>query len=443
MIQLSKRYVVATTLAALLLALLYVFESATGAIRQTWYAHELKKRPRERTIRLPVVFPESSKWREVALRVTWKECPDSVNMHMCIKHPLAFDGGREQLTIQRPLSVEELPWRSFLALLEPKYSLRVAPDGHGLALWTDAGKTWQYVACDLDGPPIFFWQVTWNVDGGEPWPTTREAALAALKPNDFSNGFGRVPMEVVEQAETAAAAYACSHQGDDGLVPALVWRWAHGGPIGDGPRTLQCMVQLANERAEVRRTLVEAIERYDEKSDPGGHDHDGMVHGADVLGRLNDSSSADALADRILALLPSEDRYPLEGLTRALARLTLRTHVRSDKAHRTLTSVALGEHNLGHDCASSGIIARIDAIRALADYRDDTTLKVLQSIAASEPCVRTQVAWNDDIDSVRNRSCPEEIACWAGAAVAHAATPKQGAQLPEEVLRCGTRPNDE
>ena len=119
-----------------------------------------------------------------------------------------------------------------------------------------------------------------------------------------------------------------------------------------------------------------------------------------------------------MALLPNEDRYPLENLMRALARLTLRMHVRSDKTLRALTSVALGEHGLGRYCASSGIIARIDAVRALAEYRDETALKVLRTIAAGEPCVRTQVVWNDDIDSVRNADCPEEIACWAGAAIA-------------------------
>ena len=234
MIQLRKRYVIATALAALLLAMLCLFELATGTFRQAWYEYELKKRPQERTIRLPVVLPESSKRREVALRVTWKDCSNSVNIHWCIQHALVFDGGREQVTIQRPLYVDELPWRSFLALLEPSYSLRAAPDGHGLALSTDGGKHWQYIACDLDGPPIFFWQVAWDASGGSPWPATRAAALLALNPNDFSNGIVRVPMEVVERAQTAAAVYACSHQDDDVLVSALVWRWAHGGPIGPG-----------------------------------------------------------------------------------------------------------------------------------------------------------------------------------------------------------------
>ena len=199
-------------------------------------------------------------------------------------------------------------------------------------------------------------------------------------------------------------------------ITALVWRWAHGGVIG-GKHTLQCMVNLATERATVRRTLVEAIERYDVHSDPGTYDF-GMIHAADVLGRLDDGSSTDTLAERIMTILSSAYRNHIDDLTRALARLTLKTHARTGKARRTLATVALGEHDLGRWCASAGMRARIDAVRALADYQDEAARKVLETVAAREPCVRTAVVWNDDIDSVTQASCPEEVACWAAAALA-------------------------
>jgi len=337
--------------------------------------------------------------------------------------------------------------------------LSFAADGHALALSTDEGKAWRYVALDAGERPFYCRHVSFQ--GADPWasaPTTRALALEILaSSNEPGVETGRnhaTPGETfphdfrdVVHEFRGAVLFAGAHDDDPALRLALARALLlPGNQLGsdDLPeRAIERVAAAATKDEKVREVLLRA---------PAGPHFARLVR---VLALLPDAAAQDRLAEltateQAAAPTAAGDGRWLDAL-QALAASTLRRRAGCEAVARALTVAATGARpmppGLKYDYEKESVLAARAAARRIAAYGllglGTPAAKATVAEIARPPCQRAMyrdgqevvepgeapLPWSKgQLESVydeiqRDRSQHFTTSCWVRNALAAAAPP--------------------
>ncbi|HWB75655.1 MAG TPA: hypothetical protein VG755_11890 [Nannocystaceae bacterium] len=316
----------------------------------------------------------------------------------------------------------DTPKAEYEQLLDPKFDLRFAPDGHALAVSIDGGTTFRPVLFDL-GAPMFCRHESFGADAL--WagvPSSRKIALDILASASPPIGDGRLHLEVGEYPRArerfsaelkVARTYACARPDDaelrDALVAALLRPGAQISITSDYAPLAECVASLARDHAELRPRLLAVL---------GDVDHEKRSDAALALAQSDDETVQLALA-RALAAVPANCPYPNppEQQVECSDRRFLRNAfawslgVVSQKRGALPADVLAVALTLSRDTES---LAKIFGIRMLA-LTDDAAARARIAELAKEPCsepIAWTTAWPPFFDLLGNGDSPS---CWAAA----------------------------
>ena len=316
----------------------------------------------------------------------------------------------------------DTPKAEYEQLLDPKFDLRFAPDGHALAISIDGGATFRPVLFDLDAPMFCRHESFGAAALWDGVPRSRTIALDILASATPPIGDGRLHLEVGESPRArerfsgelkVARAYACARPDDaelrEAVVAAMLRPGAQISTTADFAPFAECVAQLARDHADLRpRLLAVVVDEQNEK----------RADAALALAQSNDENVQRALG-AALAALPPNCPYPSPPeRTVECSDLRYRRNAFAwslgvvSQARGTLPADALAVAlTLSHDSES---LAQIFGIRMLA-LTDDAAARARIAELAKEPCsepIAWTTTWPSFFDLLGNSDSPS---CWAAA----------------------------
>lgn len=316
----------------------------------------------------------------------------------------------------------DTPKAEYEQLLDPKFDLRFAPDGHALAVSIDGGATFRPVLFDLDAP-MFCRHESFGADAlWDGVPSSRSIALDILASADPPIGEHRLHLEVGEYPRArerfstelkVARAYACARPDDaelrEAIVAALLRPGAQISVTSDYAPLVECAAALARDHAELRPRLLEVL---------AGGDHELRSGAALALAQSDDEAVQHALATAVASLPPA---CPMPTPTDQQVECADRRFLRNAFAW-SLGVVSQQRRALPADALAAALalskdpetLTQIFAIRMLA-LSDDAGARARIADLAKEPCSEP-IAWTTDwapfFDLLGNSDSPS---CWAAA----------------------------
>ncbi len=315
----------------------------------------------------------------------------------------------------------------FLAWTDrPRYELRLAPDGHALALSED-GARWSYVA--LDVPDELFVCFHTRVEAREPFdalPTTRALAreiLASARradgrvvghPSDDGAGWSDGELR-------GALRYACAHLDDAALgrdVASALVREGMSAAIWDLPtraKVVACLGAFARRDEAVQKTLVDTLERAPAAA------LEQRAFAAEGLAALADETAQRVLAADLDWRVRSRPRFSECDLAAreawALAEVTERRRAAPREVEATLASLARSDVTCVGDATME--VVRAQSVRALAALTDAPARSTIDALATR--CSGATPAWPKSFDNEWEVADPRDwsvapVGCWAAAA---------------------------
>jgi len=351
-------------------------EPTTAEIRA-----EVERRPPARAASPRVTLPAGAPWQTAEVRVTWEavwpqpEIRFEASPHVSVDHLLVLGDARGDhafLLDRHFLGAAgdgiHVAWPDFVALLDARYEIQAAPDGHALAVSNDGGRSYRYAGLDAGSMPLYCLHHAWAPGDAGVWagaPSTRALALeifAATDPRSPSihRGADSPAVSRFERELRAAGAYACLHQADGEIAPAFATAFVNPGShlTSDDERPLlDCLRSMARSSAAVRDTFLRAL-------DGRGHDL-ARIRAADVLSGSADAGVQEALSRALLArdFDPGDGCHVLTALAAGLSRITLARGAAGEGARAALAAVLDGSRGC-HDRVQRD--AQANAIRGLA-----------------------------------------------------------------------------
>lgn len=318
-----------------------------------------------------VMFPPGSFWKSAQIFVGYHPGRFTRTSHISaqvIDVLRMNDGHKNQdftLDVFSSRELDDSKDPDFVARHKASFMLQVAPDGHALALSSDGGSHWNYVALDAGSAPLYCRHLSFSVPPqGDLWnaaPTTRHLALEILK----------TQVDLDQQAHDDTKGHAI-HEGSFTLELAGAVRFACGHP----------------EDETLRQELTEALIRPGDQIDFGGPRRDEVTQ---------------EMADCI-ARYARDDQTLRERLIHRLKQPELSLHHQRGRAALALSGVplkevqeALSRVNFADTCPDSQVIWSLARLTSLLHTATPEVLQVL--IKASEP-----------------RSCVSEISAVRGLA---------------------------
>jgi hypothetical protein len=409
---------------------------------------ELERRPTPRVASARVALPAGGRWRAAEVRVVWQAAwpgpafDVEATAYQLVEHQLVlFDArGEHPFVLDRHYLGSaadgiQVPWPDFQALLDARYQILAALDGHALALSTDGGATLRYAGLDAGAEPLWCPHRTWRPAPGDPFagaPTTRALALEIFAATDpavpsIHRGPDGPSVARFERELRPAGAFACLHPTDAEIVrafaTALVSERSYLTSADERP-LLDCLGAIARTDPAVRAVFLAALAR-------AGAAHElARTRAADVLGAGDGPDAQQALAGALTRedFDPGEGCRTLSAFTAALARLTMTRKAAGDEARRALVTIAAGRLPAKPGCAPEAPAhadARANAIRGLAAIArvDAEALAALRDLgrAPCEPSPWSPAplpAWTAELQGARDAAGNRYAsACWARAAL--------------------------
>ena len=366
--------------------------------------------------------PEGAKFARATARVSF--VPGVSGIHSSTSDHLLFElqldgapGGKIDLDDAYEGDAE------WAAMRKPDFALRFAPEGKALAVSLDGGKSYRFVSFETD-PPLYCRHERFSLDGG--WaamPDMRRVVLDILATTDppgpshshlAAGETPRVRWRYEKELE-GAVQYACAHLDDADLRKGVV-----DCILGEGSQldittliatVTECGGKVAQRDTALRATLLAALEKGSV---------DSRMRAAQTLSSVDDAAVQSALSRVLSTVKPCvlagaadtpeakrcrDDAFERDAFLWSLARVTLGLgSVPPDQVQALVDLTRDPQPRVAIHAARMLSVAAQPAARAR-----------LAELAAKE-CFRP-IRWSEDFRSWTDSGGPDDMPCWARAAL--------------------------
>lgn len=332
-----------------------------------------------------------------------------------------------------------LPDADYQARARANFTLVFSEDDHALAISSDGGTSWNYIALDLGEEAMFCPHVVFK--GSDPWstaPTTRALVLDILDArsphrhaDDKELRGDETDKSGFEHELRGAGRFLCQHPEDTDVrrafAKALVWPGRPLPLLSETRRAqLPCLQKAAVVDDVFRSVLVEALQSGDPRIET-----EQLFVPSQVLAVVPDETVQSALARALAAALKrgsteTGECHLVEALSRSLANVTVLRRTGPDSV-RAVFADLIREPNVCSEANESSVLgARIHAVRGLAALPQPAARAAVAAVAR-EACSRTPPSPLpfDDWRTANDEQGRElELPCWARGVLAAKASPK-------------------